>query len=348
MDRKLILHFDVNETIMLGDRANGDTLEESLNKIVCKSAYVLGSEGSMDAGLPTKWYDGSCIEGNMRPPPLVTGCDVPGAVAYYRAGRVSDVHRKEFTEKGMPGEAYRHEYNAMEAALRWPRGRRDAPPDRRLCCDGKHFVLIPAFFHTISTLAQEGRSFGVVIRTFGFDAEAVVRAINAFAEGMYLSTEPAVRAVHVGEGATWHGSYAANGEFRLRQGRYDLCEAEAVKVLEARERRISCVVCTDDHAWWSKHGCEPSAGKPVWITRDDRACHHIFFDDGISVTGGESSVAVRVRESGGHAFRTLSGAEALREHGVHLVRTPTMEPILNHAWFLEEIAKCEAALAVRL
>ena len=342
---KLILHFDVNETIMLCDRANGDTLEESLNKIVCKSAYVLGSEGD---SLPTKWYDGSCIDGNTRPPPLVTGRDVPGAMSYYRAGRGADVYRKEFTEKGMPGEAYRHEYNAMEAALRWPSGRRDAPPDRRLCRDGKHFVLIPAFFHTISTLAQAGRSFGVVIRTFGFDAEAVVRAINAFAGGMYLDTEPAVWAVHVeAHTSVWHGSYATNGEFRLRQGLYELCEADAVKVLEARGRRISCVVCTDDHAWWSEHGCEPSAGKPVWITRDDRACHHIFFDDGISARGSESTVAVRVRESAGHAFRTLSGAEALLEHGVHLVRTPTMEPILNHAWFLEEIAKCEAARDTR-
>jgi hypothetical protein len=337
--RKLILHFDVNETIMLGDRANGDTLEDSLNKIVCKSAYVRGCEG----GVPTQWYDGSCIDGNMRPPPLLTGCDVPGVVEYYRAGRDAAVYRKEFTEKGMPGEAYRYEYNAMEAALRWPSGRRDAPPDRRLCCD-KHFVLIPAFFHTISTLAREGRSFGVVVRTFGFDAEAVAGAINAFAEGRYLSTEPAVPAVHVGEGAIWHGSYARDGAFRLRQGRYDLCESEAVAALEARDRHISCAVCTDDHAWWSKHGCEASAGKPVWLTRDDRACQHIFFDDGIRSSAGESIVAVRVRESAGQAFRTLSGAEALLEHGVHLVRTPTIEPILDESWFLEEIAKCEAAL----
>ncbi len=46
---KLILHFDVNETIMFGSSANGDTLEESLNKIVWKSVYVLDSEDSIYA-----------------------------------------------------------------------------------------------------------------------------------------------------------------------------------------------------------------------------------------------------------------------------------------------------------
>jgi len=339
--RKLILHFDVNETIMLGDRANGDTLEDGLNKAVCKSAYVARPA----AGLPTHWYDGSLIEGNARPPPLLAGCDVPGAVAYYHAGDAAYAYRKEFTEKGAPGEAYRREYSGMEAALRRPS---DAPADGRLCRDGRHFTLIPAFFHTLSTLAQEGRSFAVVVRTFGTDGADVAAALDAFAEGRYLSTEAAVPAVHTDVLSTWTGSHSADGAFRLRQGDYELCEADAVKLFEARDRHISCVVCTDDHAWWSKHGCEPSAGKPVWITRDDRACQHIFFDDGIRSSAGESSVAVRVRESAGHAFRTVSGAEALLEHGVHLVRTPTMEPILNHAWFLEEIAKCEAALAVRL
>jgi hypothetical protein len=89
----------------------------------------------MSDRLPTRWYDG---------------------------GRVVDTYRKVFTEPGAPDEAYLYVYNTMETVLRWPRNRKDAP-DHRLCHDGKHFTLIPAFFHTISTLAQEGRSFGVVI-----------------------------------------------------------------------------------------------------------------------------------------------------------------------------------------
>ncbi len=63
----------------------------------------------------------------------------------------------------------------------------------------------------------------------------VAGAINAFAEGRYLDSESTVRSVHVGECTTWHGSYAADGAFRLRQGQRELCEVDAVKMLEARE-----------------------------------------------------------------------------------------------------------------
>ena len=37
---KLVLHFDVNETIMVGDPAGGDTFEDCLNKMIAKNAFV--------------------------------------------------------------------------------------------------------------------------------------------------------------------------------------------------------------------------------------------------------------------------------------------------------------------
>lgn len=36
-------------------------------------------------------------------------------------------------------------------------------------------------------------------------------------------------------------------------------------------------------------------------------------------------------------FRTLSGIETLHEQGRHLIRVPTIEPILNRRWFIEQI-----------
>ena len=41
---RLVLHFDVNETIMVGDPAGGDSFEESLNKICAKSAVIRPSD----------------------------------------------------------------------------------------------------------------------------------------------------------------------------------------------------------------------------------------------------------------------------------------------------------------
>ena len=36
-------------------------------------------------------------------------------------------------------------------------------------------------------------------------------------------------------------------------------------------------------------------------------------------------------------YRTLSGTETLHEQGRHLIRVPTIAPILNRRWFLEQI-----------
>ena len=36
----LVLHFDINETILIGDDAGGDSYEECINKIIAKSAFV--------------------------------------------------------------------------------------------------------------------------------------------------------------------------------------------------------------------------------------------------------------------------------------------------------------------
>lgn len=36
----MIIHFDINETILIGDEAGGDTKEQCINKVLAKSAYV--------------------------------------------------------------------------------------------------------------------------------------------------------------------------------------------------------------------------------------------------------------------------------------------------------------------
>jgi hypothetical protein len=113
----LVLHFDINETILIGDDAGGDTRQDCLNKILAKSAYVQipanndknggGDDGQTAATnkiVPTHWWDGTPIRekyeslrddvdddtstenddgrssgssGRAPPPPLYTGWDWP-------------------------------------------------------------------------------------------------------------------------------------------------------------------------------------------------------------------------------------------------------------------------------
>lgn len=88
--RRLVLHFDVNETIVIEDIAGGDTYEDCLNKILAKNAFVRRSPSSM------LWWDGTDIIPNrppisakegMRehPPPLYPGWNWPlGCEPYYK------------------------------------------------------------------------------------------------------------------------------------------------------------------------------------------------------------------------------------------------------------------------
>ena len=53
-------------------------------------------------------------------------------------------------------------------------------------------------------------------------------------------------------------------------------------MLEVGGIRTFVFVCTDHYQWWSDHGKIPQAGKPLWVTEDDRDSYlHIFFDDNI-------------------------------------------------------------------
>jgi hypothetical protein len=39
-NRKLVLHFDINETILIGDEAGGDTVHDCLNKVQRKKERI--------------------------------------------------------------------------------------------------------------------------------------------------------------------------------------------------------------------------------------------------------------------------------------------------------------------
>ena len=130
----LFLHFDINETILIGDPAGGDTVTECLNKIIAKSAFVRtdDSDSSSDAPSsdgnnptstikrspssgninsssthhikPTHWWDGtplllsssSSVHNSSTPPPLYTGWTWPSNTApYYRTNYKQ--YAKQFT-----------------------------------------------------------------------------------------------------------------------------------------------------------------------------------------------------------------------------------------------------------
>ena len=67
--RRLTLYFDINETIMVGDPAGGDTYDDCLNKMICKAAFVrpnLSQATRAGRWSDWVWHDGSPLDPSLR------------------------------------------------------------------------------------------------------------------------------------------------------------------------------------------------------------------------------------------------------------------------------------------
>ena len=130
--RKLVLHFDVNETIMVGDPAGGDSFEDCLNKMICKSAFVRpkdsSSKGTATLGLEDfEWHDGTPLD-SPTPPPLVTTFEWPRECLPAYKVPCLKTFAKTFTVAPSPGVAYRALYDQLGDALRTVARPQPRPP----------------------------------------------------------------------------------------------------------------------------------------------------------------------------------------------------------------------------
>jgi hypothetical protein len=206
---RLILHFDINETILIGDDAGGDTVDDCLNKIIAKSAFVkipsdVTSCKSTRDILPVQWWDGKYIRDESTPkeqrstrtpspPPLYTGWKWPNHTCpYYRTSLKK--RAKQFTLPNQDGEIYRPLYEHLK--LQIPRheiisgissDKVNHNDDSQSVLPRSHpfFRMIPSFFHALVKLQEEGREYTLVLRTFGSDLEDIALAISDFASGKH-------------------------------------------------------------------------------------------------------------------------------------------------------------------
>lgn len=186
---RLVLHFDVNETIMIGDEAGGDTYTDSLNKIVAKCALVQKKpifQSDSFSWDHWRWYDGTKIDVNAKVAPQLSfdwdrKADVENFHAMVYETNCKEFNSKVFTCDGQPGRVYRDELKKLNDKMKLPP--RDV--DERLTLNGKNYFVLPTFFHTLAQLEKQKRDFIVVVRTFGRDGSRVAKAINAWAEGRH-------------------------------------------------------------------------------------------------------------------------------------------------------------------
>ena len=207
LPKLLVLHFDVNETLLISDAAGGDTHAESLNKIIAKSAFCRIPLDQQHLPLrevvPEQWMDGSPIvnDGDLNDvvgescwQNLHTDWEWPtGCCPYYKTSFKK--HAKMFTEHPH-GRSFKPIRDAIKEKMRvfgsskGDRLLQESYVDRRISHDGTDHYILPAFFECLYQLLSGDNSkyiqrIRIVIRTFGSDLSEIKDAINAFAEGRH-------------------------------------------------------------------------------------------------------------------------------------------------------------------
>ena len=378
----LVLHFDINETILVGDEAGGDTREDCLNKMICKSAFVLMDDGQEVEGddkqpslsrralahtkqlMPSRWWDGSPIQSEhsdssvVSLPPLYTGWEwPPNACPYYRTSFKK--RAKDFTLND--GAPYRPLYHELEKRIAFL-------PDDVKAADGHKYPhalhhILPAFFHTLHELKRSGRSFSLVLRTFGTDLPDVADALNIFARGEHpLYPDFRDESLILTPERMFRGRWRELNGGGNKDIQYELLKFSSDDILASGDAELLNILehCTvagiqDHYSYWDENNNAPWAGKPVWTHRQASStasvsgehsfsCHHIFFDDNIHNDESDSIAAVRVEDKGG-IYKSLSGQEILEMQGLHLIKVPTVSPVLDPDWFLHRIQEAEERLA---
>lgn len=348
--RRLVLHFDVNSTILLADQCKGLTPEVALNCELSKTAYVQrGPDGKVSC-----WHDGrkfsdpSCVE---NPPALITDDTAEPPVwverkleEFYEAERP----RGETFISTEEGKIYKAEFERLMAYLSWKGQYREELMMSRDGVEPKslHFV-VPALFRCIVELRRQQRDFVIVLRTFGHDLPDLQKSFESFSKGLHPDFPD-----FKDESMAFHGvatlRWDSDGRplMTLPCGRKILDEEEMYNYVTTSRQTLAI---SDHYEFWKASKFNPSTGKPFWFDKSDNRVHHIFFDDNIHFKVDDSIVAVRARLGGTcpDAFEALSGADTLRFWRSHVIKARITSAIADDRYFLRLINEAEALFDAR-
>jgi hypothetical protein len=331
--RPLVLHMDINRTIIQTDPAGGKSLLDVLNSNVADEVYGEVIEGAFVARM------GPCEEGRPSSPHLVSYSDycekvnapkvdlstLPDDAARLREWKkVSEGRRamlKVFTAVGSPGAEYRSFVDQQHQALQYlTEGGAES---------GLH-EIIPSFFHLVNALSESDVPFSIIFRTFGEDGTRVLNIWNSFLNGTHV-VKPSGRRLMEWRGrevpfgslyrndngmaVTWERRHpvppppptvkpdedpalylqSLEGVSDAHRVSFDALAAELTQ-----RTSEGCCVLVDYYHHWAKHQENRAAGKvfPIEWKRTPNTPFQVFFDDNIFIGDAQSIVDMRCARTG--------------------------------------------------
>ncbi|XP_033875732.1 uncharacterized protein LOC117411954 isoform X1 [Acipenser ruthenus] len=317
--RKLILHLDLNNTILVSDAVTKQGTVAALDYFLSTATWGrVNRQGSWE------WLSDL--------PSLLPPCQ--GAVTYYsQFGRVQD-----FTGTA-EGQRFCGVLKEHLSLLEW-RGEEDEELAVRGEDGRLYHWLLPAFFQLLQALKSQHREFCVVFRTFGTDLARVLGAVQ--------------RVLREGTHPLFTGLQALPMPLNPTPGRIR-CSKKNV-VLSRGSERVSTrgderslyryfsdlqgLGGFQDHFdWWAHNSYSNLGGKPIWIDPSDPEVQHIFIDDNIRLNDEDSIITPKVfLGKTGTQTRTALTSEL---YDVNLIQTDLLRAISDHNYFSERIRICE-------
>ncbi|XP_012937404.1 uncharacterized protein LOC101848656 [Aplysia californica] len=340
--RKLILHLDIRNTILVADSVTDVTVEEALNSFL--TGIVWGSEVKGE----WKWH--SNIPTLKSP--------TPGLVTYYKylerklVKNTADramlrLQTGDFTRTPL-GKIFRKHFEIHLARLSWQHDW-ETSRDKVLTMDGRdgrpyHYIL-PSVYKLLHHLVATKRDFAIIIRTYGRDANNVLSSLHYGLRGHH----PAFRSpLYIPVDKTPGTIKRSGNSFELKT--FATKREQEIHQLLTHERDIYRLMCAskgisgyvDDFLAWQDNNYNHTSGKPIWIDPSDHRHHHIFFDDNFRADDEDSILDVRMfrKENPGKA-ESLSHAELVDLEEVCLVQADLLESIADEDYFIKTVQKCE-------
>eukprot|EP01065_Artemidia_motanka_P011848 TRINITY_DN16465_c0_g1_i2.p2 TRINITY_DN16465_c0_g1~~TRINITY_DN16465_c0_g1_i2.p2 ORF type:complete len:357 (+),score=95.69 TRINITY_DN16465_c0_g1_i2:63-1073(+) len=271
--RSLVLHFDINKTIIMCDPVKGVGCDRMVNSILSECCWGKWEEGGdkLKAAASWKFEAGPTSEPQ---PGLTTYADLLEEILKVdKATRVS--LKTSFTDPGNPGEQLRGAYADLYKQLELPESVK--LPFVPAAVGPRHCFIVPSFLEMVKRLHADGRDFRVVFRTFGVDLPEVLTEWNAFCNGEHPCHEvPASmkqRAVETpsGTGEWYRDAAATHLALCVNRSGKSLCTmvhgyAECAAALKERlfgEAPTYTLALRDHYGHWRDQDESSEAGKTL-------------------------------------------------------------------------------------
>ena len=291
---KLILHFDINKTLMLGDKIQNQSLESSLLALICelplgkideKNNEWIRTENNLNYNNPKEDLI-SYADFLKKKYPKKNEKEIPDVKSRLKINHdIKLIIRQltnEFVDKKSPGEYFSNNIKEILEKLKVPDNIiNDINNEqynfffKELYSNG-YFFTFKSFFNSIIKLKERRRDFSIIFRNFGGDIDYIVKEFNLFCKGLH----PLNNQKYFFDGTNNSKNYLlSESQFGIIY-RYSK-DIKNFIMEKIYSENINSFAFNDEYQIWIEHDELKEYSKPLFINPYNRKIHQIFFDDNI-------------------------------------------------------------------